>query len=73
MFLDGKKHDVLICHSAADTEWAVSVLANTLQNQYHHTVNLCTINNTLGKYPFYNVYLLKHCKNRENNLCNLRY
>ncbi|XP_046668480.1 X-linked interleukin-1 receptor accessory protein-like 2 [Homalodisca vitripennis] len=42
---DGKEHDLLICYSPEDADFAVGVLATTLGSRYHHTVTLCQINN----------------------------
>ncbi|XP_054271299.1 uncharacterized protein LOC128991998 [Macrosteles quadrilineatus] len=42
---DGKEHDVLVCYAADDTDFAVGVLATTLETRYNYTVTLCQLNN----------------------------
>lgn len=48
-FPDGKEHDVLVCYAADDTDFAVGVLATTLETRYNYTVTLCQLNNARGQ------------------------
>lgn len=41
---------MLVCHSGEDSDFAINVLADTLQKQYNYSVTICQINQARGKH-----------------------